>query len=50
MIVELLLTVSVTDLEQSNYKDKSMLYTEAYIELYYWQNYGLVYKTQKGKN
>ncbi len=45
MIGRLLLTVTVADLQRSNQKEKLMIYTGAYVEIYNWRSRGLVHET-----
>ncbi len=45
MIGRLLLTVTVADLQRSNRKEKPMMYTRAFVEIYNLSSRGLVYET-----
>lgn len=44
MIGKILLTISVTDIEKFNHKDKPVLYSRAFIELHYWRNHRLMHE------
>lgn len=37
----------MTDSKQFTFKNKPITYSEAYIDLYNWKNYGQVYKIYK---
>ena len=44
MVVKLLLIVSIADPQQLNNKCKLVLYIGAFVKLFNWRNYGLVYE------
>lgn len=47
MIGQLLLTFSIADFQEFMGKNKPVVYTGVFVEIYYQQNHGLVYETHK---